>query len=92
MPSSVVSRFSARASAAEVETFASAMVSKACFIVSTSSVEMPTREASPRRESPHRVAFKRKLLGAATAGDEANAGFHQAHVKLRMRLPPRSVK
>ena len=73
-----------RASAAEVETLAMAMVSK--FFFRASKISTPSPRASGRMLEPASTLRMSHLFAAAAAGDQADTGFDEAHVELGVGL------
>ena len=73
---------------ADVETFAMATVSNACFMASISSTLSPR----PCRPDVIRLVERAQhhLLAAAAAGQQADADFDQSHVEFGVRLASRA--
>ena len=97
MRSAGESRPSERASAAEVETLAMAMVSRARLRAVANSADWAKREGGSsgigRCERGGCVeGAEEHFFGAAAGGDEADAGFDEAHVGLGVGLAARGVE
>ena len=79
-----------RASAAEVDTVAFAMVSK--FFLIASKISTPSPRASGRIDDPASMLRRSISLQPPPAWNKADSSLNKPHIKLRVRLARRSMQ